>query len=1046
MSKAGLLLRGMRWRAGASVLTVITSAIAVGAAVVGPLYLETAGDSAVRSAVTGAPVEARGVTLSVAPAQFGDHPAGMKQLLESERVIERAAGAHGWYGQPITSILAGVKLVGPGSSPLASQLLSRTGICQVLRFREGNCVLGHDDVAVSDRSAREMGVSLGSVIHAGVLGSPSGLRLHVTGIYAAPNPDLPYWWGGGAGYFPFGHTTGGQSHIPEVDSLIASPATVLAVPVQEVPELIGQLPLRAAKVSSGDENALRHVLSAAGAIVPGYGIVLSTDTPSLLGNADRQRHTMATIVAVAAIELVVLALWVLGSLLVRTSEARRSEIRVARLRGFPATTMLFATAAEPAALCLVGMLIGVGAAWIVVVVARDRVLDRAASVSPGLWVFVALGASLIAIIGALGVGTLRLLRTSALGESASAPRHGMTHFGVVADIVLLVLSVVALLALSTSGALSGHSNPIASAAPGLIALGAAVLAVQVVLFVCRLGISASAFSRRIAPFLALRQVVRRPAVLRNARVLVIALGLACFATSAWAVARNNRADVATFNVGADTVVTVTPQGTGLEQAVQRVDPRGRFAMAAVTVLTSSSQLLAVDASRMRRVAFWPVGISPMSLRAISRALRPPAEPEVTLPDAPVRVTAATGVSPAAAPRLANLALGLWVFNPQLGTTIVPLGSLRIGTRTYEAPLAGACPGGCRLVGIGAIPVPNRQPPGSGTIDLSLTGVASALPSGRWSSVSADLHPQGWRSNTGGVHVRSSRLRLTLEIPASAAAADVGATSAIPPMVSVADVPQVLPAVATSEVEALNGGSGVNSAVPVQGLDGNTLDVTPVATVSALPRLGSDAVMVDLDLLSRFQSSANSLNTSDQVWLGPDAPRDAIKRLEAAGLRPGPIQRASVALTQAQRSAPALADDFLLVATVAALLAAAAATLGTLGTAMRQRATELAAFEVAGVSRRSLTASLAVEAVVLVVTTAFGIGAGVLAAAMAVPALPELAGGAPIPLQYGLPGGLLAAVCGAVLAVVLISCAAMAALVVTRATPSLLRTAADDTAG
>lgn len=1026
-------------------LTVITAAIAVGAAVLGPLYLNTAGDSAVRSTVTAAPVESQGVTLSVAPSAVPSQQAGLRQILESERLVERLGGSHRWYGPAITSILSGVRLVGPGASPLSSQLLARTGICRVLRFRAGSCDLGRGDVLVSDRSARELGVSLGSVIHAGVSGSASGLRLTVTGIYVAPNLSLRAWWGNGVGYFPFGRTTGGQFHIPEIDSLISSPTTALAVPVQEVPQIIGQVPLLASKVGLGDETALRRALSAAGASVPGRGIGLSSDLPSLLRTADQQRHVMTTIVVVAAIELVVLAVWVLGSLLVRTSEARRSEIRVARLRGFPTTTMLFATAAEPAALCLLGMLIGLGAAWVVVVVARNRLLDPAASVSPDLWVFVALGLSVVAITGALGLGTARLLRSSGLGESATAGRQGVSRLGVMADVVLLVLTVVALVALGTSGALSGHSNPIASAAPGLIALGAAVIAVQVVLFLCRMGISASAFSRRVGPFLALRQVVRRPAVLRNARVLVIALGLACFATSAWAVARSNRANVATFNVGTATVVTVTPPGTGLQQAVDRADPRRRFAMAAVTVLTSSSELLAVDASRLRAALFWPRVVSHTSLGVISRALRPPTEPEVTLPDAPVRLTAATTGTPAAAGRLGNLALALWVFNPQLGTTIVPLGPLRTGTRAYQGSLAVACPGGCRLVGIGAVPIPNQQPPTSGRIDLRLTGVATASSSGRWSPLPAELHLGGWRATSGSVRVRSGSGAVGLTIPASAAAADVGATaSAISPMASVADVPQVLPAVATSEVESLNGGSGADSAVPVQALDGNTLDVTPVATVSVVPRLGSDAVMVDLGLLSRFQSSASSVDASDQVWLGPGAPRDALARLQAAGLRINSVQRASSALTQAQRSAPALADDFLLMATVVALLAAAASTLGTLGTTMRQRATELAAFEVAGVSRRSLVASLAVEAIVLALTTAFGIGAGVLAATMALPALPELAGGAPIPLQYGLPGGLLAAVSAAVLAIVLVSSAAVAVLLVTRATPSLLRTAADDT--
>ncbi len=47
-TRGGLLLRGMRWRLGTSVLTVLTATIAVATAVLGPLYLHTAGDSVLR--------------------------------------------------------------------------------------------------------------------------------------------------------------------------------------------------------------------------------------------------------------------------------------------------------------------------------------------------------------------------------------------------------------------------------------------------------------------------------------------------------------------------------------------------------------------------------------------------------------------------------------------------------------------------------------------------------------------------------------------------------------------------------------------------------------------------------------------------------------------------------------------------------------------------------------------------------------------------------------------------------------------------------------
>ena len=46
------------------------------------------------------------------------------------------------------------------------------------------------DVALSERSARELGVSTGAVINAGVIGKGASVRLRVTGIYAVPNLTL----------------------------------------------------------------------------------------------------------------------------------------------------------------------------------------------------------------------------------------------------------------------------------------------------------------------------------------------------------------------------------------------------------------------------------------------------------------------------------------------------------------------------------------------------------------------------------------------------------------------------------------------------------------------------------------------------------------------------------------------------------------------------------------------------------------------------------------------------------------------------------------
>ena len=1033
-----LLLRGMRWRLGISLLTVLTSAIAVGAAVLGPLYLQAAGDSVVRTTVAAASLEDRGATVSAPP---GAAPS-LGQVQAAERTVTRAGGSNRFYGAPITSVLTGVGLMSARTGPLRSQLLARTGICHYLHFEAGGCDMAFDDVAISDRSARDLGVSVGAVIYTGVQGLSKPLRLQVTGIYSVPNFDLPYWWGNAPGYFPFGQVAGGSARIPEIDSLITSPATALSVPSQDAPQIVGQLPLRLSSVTLAHEGALKRALSQASTSVAAHGVTLNSELASLLAGADGQRHTMSTIVAVAAVQLVLLAIWVLAGLLVRSSDARQAELRVARLRGFPPISVLAVSALEPVTLCALGLALGIAAAWGAVVLARDQVLDPAAAISPDVWVFVALGVTVAAIAGALAVGTLRLLRSSDGSGLGIAGRARSRQAGLIVDLVLLVLAVVALIALETNGSLSGHSNPIAAAAPGLIALGTAVIAVHCVLFACRAGVSASANSNRIATFLALRQIVRRPAAMRQTRVLIIALCLACFAISAWSVAHTNRAAAATFTVGTKEVVTVTPHGVGLEQAVDRVDPHGRFAMAAVQITTPSSTALAVDASRLAAALPWPAGISSTTRSATSRLLMPRTAPEIDLPGAPVRL-AATATVPRRGAAWRNLEVALWAFNPQVGTTIVDLGLLHPGAWTYQAALGDVCPGGCRVAGLGLIPAPGHDAPSSGTADFTLTRLLAQSAPASWTPVAFDSSAGGWRGTSADVQVGPSGGGLTLVVPASAIADYTGAVGfATSPMVSPADHPTLLPAAVTSEIESLNGTAGVR----ISGLDGNTLSVGSTVTATALPRVGADAAMVDLELLTRSQIDPTSPDTADEVWLGPAAPNNVIARLQSAGLHVDRIETASAVLSQLDQSAPALADDFLLVATIVALVAAAASTLGALGANTRQRATELTALQLTGVPRAVLARSLALESGVLAATALFGAGAGVLAAIMAIPSLPQLGTPAFIPLQYGLPGGLVAAVSAAVVVVILLATAAVATVLVRRMSPILLRMAPNDSAG
>jgi hypothetical protein len=487
------------------------------------------------------------------------------------------------------------------------------------------------------------------------------------------------------------------------------------------------------------------------------------------------------------------------------------------------------------------------------------------------------------------------------------------------------------------------------------------------------------------------------------------------------------------------VLTVNPDpGVDLAEAVDRADPGGRMAMAAAVVRTSSSVLLAVDSSRLARVAEWPRGLG--SVARVAAALAPEAAPEVRLTGTAVRFIARTADATGPA-GVAGLDLEAWTFDGQTGTTnLVDAGPLRLGPATYPAALGGACSTGCRLEGIGVVGVTGRAP-APGSIALTLTGIETAAPPGPWRPVAADIgSTSGWQSMGAPVLVSERSDGLSFLIPqASLADYEQGASALAAPLVGPADAPTTLPAAVTKEDATLNGAILPNSQVPVQGLDGNTLEVHAVAEPSALPAVGSNAVLVDLRMAQLSQTEPPIAETSYQVWLSPGAPPGLMARLEAQGLRVSATERASTVLDAMDRQGPALADDFLLLAAAAALLLGVAATVAAFGAATRQRATEMVALQAAGIPRRSLVMSLLGETLILVVACVLGAAAGLVGVALALRSLPELVNppAGPI-LRYGLPVGAITLVLAIVLVASLAGAVTAQMVVVRRMSPRLLR--------
>ena len=1030
-----VLVRGIRWRLMGSLLVVITAAIAVGTAIVGPLFIRAGGDSLVRRAMASASLS--DTTFELSP------PAGEATTLDGlaaeRRSLLRRGHLNRLYGPPVVqTMLTDFHLTSRTGHLYASRLTYRTGICSILHFSAGGCRTGPRDAVVSDRTAQRLGISVGSTITVKDRNDEHPVQIRITGVYDLPNLHSAYWFGDPEPFFAFGQSTP-PPQVDEIDDLFVASPSALALPSGYVRSLTIQSGLRPGVVGIGNASAVMQHMLALEQRAATTGFEVETGLPAVLSDPLHQQSLMNTIVVVAALQLVLLAIWVLASVLMRSADLRRAELRVARLRGFPPSTLLAVSTTEPAALCAIGTVLGIVAAWAAVRAAASILFTPGTAVRLDAWTFVAFAAVVLTIGTVLGVSSMRLLRSSGLAASSSQPAS--SHSRAVIDVSILALSVVAVIGASTSGALSSQSDPVAAAAPAVVALGTSVIAIRIVEYLCRRLSTATLDSSAVASFLAVRRIGRRPTALREARTLVIAAGLACFAVTAWSVARANRLTAARFSIGARTVVTVTADDRQLDQAVDRVDPRGRFAMAAIETYPLGTPLIGVDASRLAAVAEWPRGTTYQSVAAVSRALTPRAPPEVTLADGALAVSANVSASGVARQDLAHLYLAAWLFDPQDGTRIVDLGELRSGRFAYQGVPQTNCP--CRLVGIGVLPSAKRVP-STGQIDLGLDALTYQSGTGVPQSARAELTPTAWLSNSALVGVVAAGSGVGFDIPMTTVVGDTGANGGAPAvMASLAGQPSVLPAIAGGRAESLAVEDGQDGTLAVQGLDSNTIAVRPVIAAASLPRIGLGGVFVDLGTLERAQTGPTIAVTSEQVWLGPQAPPDAVSRLRTAGLHIDQVQRSSTLISEARHTGPALAYDFMLLATLVALLVAAVGTFSVLAAGSRGRATEMIALEVTGVRRGILARSLGIEAGILALTALFGVAAGAGTAAIALPSLPQLAEPTGAPLSYALPALLILAVAlGAVL--VVMAATALAARGILRSmSPSLLRAAADD---
>ncbi|MEV6304091.1 FtsX-like permease family protein [Actinoplanes sp. NPDC051861] len=820
-----------------------------------------------------------------------------------------------------------------------SRLVFRQELCGHVRILTGRCVAAEGDVLLGEKTAERLGLSAGDPIVLRAARQNEATRpitwrpdappktLTVAGTYRPIDPTGAYW--GLQGYFLAGPDIGpGEPVFTNEATLNTMTRTITVMGIDGVAQS-GTLDIdRLGELRSDLDELTRTASQLQDALIFDSGI------PRLLDRIDQGREVARLLVPVLAVPLVLLACFTIYLTVGYGAQGRQSELAVVALRGSRWWTRWWLATGESLTAVLAGALVGCLTGQLLVNL-------FAAILFPGVGTDPAVTsleyapvAAVAALVAAVAAQRRQLVSPVAalLRRSPAADRRRFTATEAV--VVLLAVVTGAQFALS-DGALTG----ISLFAPALIILALAMLAARALLPLVNRYAGRALNRGRLGVALAGIQLSRRPGAGQLFALLVASAAVAGYATSAVDTAAGGRTVEAYLGTGADRVLTVQPvTRQRLLDGVRLADPDGRFAMAVALLPgggTGAGAGLAVDSERLGAVAAWPAGAPDPA--ELGRRLHPEAPGPVTFGSADIAVDVTT------TGRNLRLAVSL-SSSAGLGDAIVELGELSAGARTYrdEVPM---CEDGCRL----------------NAIRISGVGTARAI--------RGQVLIRGLTTAAPAPLTDAARWRGSEEVRLSAA--PDGLRADVEVSASQAEIGWIQPVSAPLPLPIAYAGKRSSSQV-INDLSFDPVPVTSVATLPAVPALGRQAILVDLEYADRYAVDVKPLS-EPQVWLGPDAPADVLERLQEQGLRVVSDVSAGQVRANLDKQGPAVALWFYLLSGVLAGLLGAGALALTVAVDRMRRTEDLTALRNQGLrSRPTTTATLWTYPVLVGIATAVGL--------------------------------------------------------------------------
>ncbi len=972
MTGWSVMLRGIRYRSGRSLVVLVIAAFATLAAVLVPAYGRATAQSVLTDGMRSAPITAASVTISAEGTASGaaggafdpaQQPVAEAKAL-ADSAFKKAPNLAGVLGTPISSVETQSQVALATGARFSAPLAWRVGSCGQLSV-DGTCAIDAEQAVVSERSAKEAGIKLGDTITLrGTRGDGEGRRLEVVGLYTPRDATSIYW--GNSTYFSHSAQPG-EGGLPQLDAVFTGSEDDVRLPGVNAVSARLTYPLKPEAVRLDVVPALRTELGALGLALNASELQLETALLSIADDVAKDQAALSGSVPLIAVPLLLLAWVVLFLLIAALVQERGPELALARLRGYPQAraarfglgeTLLLVIAAGP-----VGLVAGLG----LVELTCRTVLAPGTHVELRWPVFAAAAVGLVLACFAAWLASRRTFATGVLTLLRRVPQRSSKGAGVL-EVVVVTLAVVGLAA-----ALQDRSNSFALLAPAALALVAGVIAGRVLVLWAKMRLGIARRTGNIAGILASAQLARRPGAARTVVVLTAAVALLGFAAVSWDVALRARDDHARDSLGAATVYQVAAgHPEALVAAVRAADPSGR-AMAVVRADEQYAQgrveLLGVQSELLSTVAIWR-GQEKAQLAALGEKLRGKVEKKAVVgADLTVRASVSgLGEAP--------LRLGAFISVPGQPPTVSWLGDVRAGQKDYSGQIAGCtAQTGCRLVGFALGRAGGLGGAIRATVVLQEVRSGQAAVALRMGEVNA------WKVATD----RNPSAKVTFTPAADRLTAEVESSGPGDVVFSYLDSQASVPAILSGTAP----GEGDTFVFP--GLADVPQEFSVVEHAPRLPRAGEHGLLFDLDLAVRLASgSAGLADAADlryEVWAAADAPAGLDRKLADSGVRVLRTQTIDSELEQLGRKAPALGFRLFLLAGVAAAGLALGMVLLSSRLGASERRAEIAALRATGVRARVLRRALRRERLAsLVLPLIIGMATGLGSALLMLPGL------------------------------------------------------------